>query len=152
MLRNNANTIIDNALLEDVQGGVKGGGQAYTVEVVNKVTGCVDTEFLTAEELINYPEVTLTKVDNDICPNTQNIAFSGEVQSSVVFAALPVSDFTNYTFNWYTGGSVNEANRIPNSTALTQLVNLQGGTFTLQVARTDLKCKSTPVPIQVLDV
>ena len=151
-LRTNANTIVDNAFLEDVQGGVKGGGQAYTVEVVHKVTGCVDTEFLTAEEIINYPEVTLTKVDNDICPNTLNLPYSGEVQSSIVFAAQPVTDFANYTFNWYTGGSVNEANRIPNSTALTELINLQGGTFTLQVERTDLKCRSIPVPIQVLDV
>lgn len=151
-LQDNTNTIIDNPLLDNVQGGVKGGGQSYTVQVIHKITGCAAIADTTAAENINYPVVSLTKTDNEICPNDLNIAYNGDVASTVQFAALPVSDFTNYTFNWYTGTNVLEANRIPNATALREILNLSGGHITLQVEETALRCKSTPVSIQVLDL
>lgn len=147
-LRDNNNVIVNNSLLEDVQGGVKGGGQAYTVEIVDKVTGCSATNFTTAPEDINYPDVTLAPTNNDVCPNTSNILFTGAANSSVTFDGAAVTDFTNYTFKWYSGAVVGGA-VLSNAQ---QLINLGGGTYTLQVEETVLKCKSTPKTVQILDV
>ena len=151
-LRDPANTEIDNPILDDVAGGVKGGGLAYTVQVVHRETGCAATAFNTAEEIINYPIVSLDSLNNDICPNDLAIPFTGQVNATVTFAGQAVSDFTNYTFKWYNGSMVDEAQRVPDAASLQQLVNLAGGLYTLQVEETALKCPSVPVPIQVLDV
>lgn len=147
-LRNNANAIIDNSLLEDVQGGVKSGGQAYTVQIEDKVTGCSATNFTTALEDINYPVVSLTPANNDVCVNTAGIAFTGGITSAVTFDANPVTNFTNYTFSWYNSGVVGGT---PVSSAQ-QLAAIAGGTYTLQVEETVLKCKSAPVTVQILDL
>ena len=151
-LRDNNNVEIDNSLLEDVQGGVRGGGLAYTVEVVHKITGCSATAYNTAEEIINIPVVSLDSLNNDICPNDANLPFSGQVTSSVTFAGAPVGDFTNYTFNWYNGSVADDAQRVPDATALQSLTELPGGHYTLVVEESILKCRSLPVVIQVQDI
>src|SRR5690606_41284515 len=65
---------------------------------------------------------------------------------------LPVTDFSNYTFKWYTGSVADESQRIPDSDEIQLLPNLAGGHYTLQVEEISLKCPSVAVPVQVLDV
>ncbi|MBT1689130.1 T9SS type B sorting domain-containing protein [Dawidia soli] len=120
---------------------VKGGGQSYTVRITSafQCTAVADT---VVQEIINIPEVILALTPNGICDEVlAGKAFSGAVSASVTFGGSPVTDFTNYSFTWYTGTSAVGA---PRPEVGNSLAGLDSGFYTVVVSRTDLKCTAAP--------
>jgi hypothetical protein len=120
---------------------VKGGGQSYTVKITTALQ-CSATADAVIQEIINLPVVTLTLTPNGICDEVlANKKYSGAVTANVTFAGNPVTDFTNYSFTWYTGSS---AVGTPRTETGNSLVDLNTGFYTVVVSRTDLKCTAAP--------
>jgi hypothetical protein len=120
---------------------VKGGGQSYTVKITTAMQ-CSAIADTVVQEIINIPVVTLNLTPNGICDEVlAGKNFSGAVTAVVTFAGNPVSDFTNYSFTWYTGSSAVGA---PRPETGNSLVDLDSGFYTVVVSRTDLKCTAAP--------
>jgi large repetitive protein len=128
---------------------LKGGGQAYTVRIINLATQCVAVEHTTVNENIISPVVALNKTDNGICdPLLASGDFTGSVAASVSFDGTPVNDFTNYTFTWYNGQL---ATGTPRPETTSTITGLNTGYYTVVVARTDIACAAPPQTAEVVN-
>jgi hypothetical protein len=133
---------------------VAGGGIFYTVKVTNKITTCSDTEKRIITEDVNVPVVTLSKIDNGICdPALASASFNGSVTASVTFKGSPVTDFTDYSFNWFDGSQVTDPTITPTpANPKNPILNqLDGGYYTVVVNRLSLGCNSIPVTAEVIN-
>jgi large repetitive protein len=130
---------------------VRGGGQSYTVKATSAFQ-CFDTDDEVALESLISPVVTLSPTPNGVCNPALVVgpsAARGSVTATVTFAGNPVTDFTNYRFDWYNGTQAIGATR-PETTSV--LSALSSGFYTLVVTRTDIFCASTPRTAEVLNV
>jgi len=129
---------------------VKGGGQSYTVKATSSLN-CFSTDDTVVNELIINPVVTLVATPDNICDlslvSGTSPAAGGSVTASVSFDGNPISDFSNYKFDWYNGSQATG----PKRTETTSLLSpLDAGFYTVVVTRTDISCASTPKTAEVI--
>lgn len=124
---------------------IRGGGQAYTVQVTTAFN-CVATDDFVITEDINVPIVSLSKTDNSIC-DPGVTALTGSVTANITFDGNPVTDFTNYTITWHEGTST--ADPVIAGETGAQITGRADGYYTIAVTRNDLFCEATPQTIEV---
>lgn len=116
----------------------------YTVRATQTSTGCTDTEEVTITQSQIFPVVTLTPSPNTTCSTTLGTsAFNGAVTGTVTYNGVAVTDFTNYQLTWHNGALVTDPTIAGATTP--NLSQLNGGSYTLEVKRTDLGCAAAPV-------
>ncbi len=127
-------------------GGPVGAPNPYTVEVLNKTTGCVNntTQFVADNSVV--PVLSTSVTPNSICsPAT---SFSGSMTASVT--NIPVGyTLADYTFKWYDGNSI--AAPVDGTSTSTLLDKLDAGFYTVEGTNSKTGCKSSPATNQVLN-
>jgi hypothetical protein len=131
------------------------GGNTYSVLVINDTSGCSSTESHILTDDSQLPVVALSKTDNTICdislPSVN--AFNGSSTPRMSrTGGSAVSDFTNYTFEWFDGPGVTDpvlTNTSPDGSVLEEI---PGGFYTARVRNDILGCTSDPFTIEVMDV
>ncbi|HTH57763.1 MAG TPA: gliding motility-associated C-terminal domain-containing protein [Cyclobacteriaceae bacterium] len=117
----------------------------YTTQATNTVTGCTATGSATITQLLKYPTLSLAPTPNSTCDPTKGTSqYNGSVVASVTYDGGPVTSPAgpNYSFVWYNGALTTDPVIVGASTGT--IAQLNGGSYTLVVTRTDLGCASTP--------
>ncbi|WP_185155875.1 hypothetical protein, partial [Fulvivirga kasyanovii] len=120
------------------------GGANYTVEVINNITGCINTESYTLADISAFPTFSLESDPNAVCDATLgSSAFTGEIRVvSLTDANAEAGHTYTYTFtNTGTGAVVSQATAT--------LSNLEDGTYEVTVENDQLGCLSDPVQVTV---
>ena len=119
---------------------------SYTVEVINNMTGCTETETIEIIEDTPTISASITK-DSD---QTQCNPADGQatVNPSVTFSGIPTGFTANYTFQWYAGQSTTTPLAGETNATLSSLV---AGFYTVVVTETSTGCFSNPVTVEILD-
>ncbi|MBI1768437.1 MAG: hypothetical protein HYR67_08695, partial [Bacteroidetes bacterium] len=121
----------------------------YTVKATNDATGCTATNEVTITQNLTYPVVSLTPSPNSTCdPTKGSNAFNGSVSATVTYNGNPVVDpvGANFSLVWHNGALATDPVIGGNTTSISQL---NGGSYTLVVTRTDLGCAAAPVTATV---
>jgi len=129
---------------------VVGGGQSYTVKATS-ASQCSSIDDDVVNEFVVNPVVTLTATPDALCDPllvTIGSPVRGSVTASVSFAGNPVSDLSNYKFDWYNGTQAVGPKRTETSSVLS---SLSGGFYTVVATRTDLFCPAIPKTIEVIN-
>lgn len=130
-------------------GGPVGAPNAYTVEVLNTTTGCVNntTQFVADNSVI--PVLSTTTTANSICSPVTN--FNGTMTVSLT---NPVGTYvypTDFTFTWYDANTNDPAKIIGSPTTTTDLTaktitltKRKENPYTVVALNTKTGCKSAP--------
>jgi hypothetical protein len=129
---------------------VAGGGQIYTVKATT-ANNCSATGTIVITEDMDKPIIKLDSINNSVCdPALAASAYNGSAFfQSATFDDVNIADFTGYTITWHDGSLTTDA-VIAGQTAST-LPSRDGGFYTVVVEKTDVKCKSDPTTIQILN-
>ncbi|MDN5213083.1 VCBS repeat-containing protein, partial [Fulvivirgaceae bacterium BMA12] len=112
----------------------------YTVEVVNDVTGCSNTEQTTLNNNFTYPTVTPVVDANQTFCNPVN----GELSAHVGGVTA------GYTFYWFNGNVGTPDIPMADATGI-QYDGLAAGDYTVVAVNNNTLCPSSPVVVQVAD-
>ena len=121
----------------------------YTVKATNNATGCTATNEVTITQNLTYPVVSLTPSPNSTCDPTKGTnTFNGSVAATVTYNGTPVVDpvGANFSLVWHNGALATDPVIGGNTTSISQL---NGGSYTLVVTRTDVVCAAAPVTATV---
>jgi hypothetical protein len=112
----------------------------YTFRVINTATGCsINVPIVINSGTPAYPEISL--IGQVVQPTICNDATSdGSITVGVT------GGNTGHTFEWYTGSTVNSANRISGQSSAT-LNNRPAGTYTVRAIRTSTMCPSNLITV-----
>jgi len=129
------------------------GNNTYSVLVINDSTGCSATQSYIVTDDSEIPVLSLTKIDNSICDITLPTVsgYNGSGTASVMDRGSAVTNFLNYTFEWFDGPTTADpvlTNTNPDGDILQEI---PGGFYTVRVTNDSLGCISDPLSIEVLD-
>ncbi|WP_224995543.1 gliding motility-associated C-terminal domain-containing protein [Cesiribacter sp. SM1] len=120
-------------------------GGDYTLRVSNTDNGCATTRYYTVPNTPATPAIAnVQTVDNSICD--KDLATGGQYNGSIEIKSLTVgsasiTNFTGYTFAWYSGNTTSASALLQNNASAT-LANLDGGTYTVVATNTQTACSS----------
>lgn len=129
------------------------GDSTYTVLVINETTGCSNSLSQVVTNDSQIPQLSLSRTDNTICDSSLVTVpgYSGFVNATVTDRGVPVSDFANYTFEWFNGSSTSDPVLNNTNPDGDQLQRVPGGFYTARITNDSLGCASDPLTIEVLD-